>query len=51
MKTKKELEAQGWLFITADGGAKIATNHKLQKRFVAMTVATLRAKIERFFNP
>jgi hypothetical protein len=50
MKTKKELEAEGWLFTTTNGGAKAATNVRLNCRFYASSVQTLRKQIANEFE-
>jgi len=42
MKTKKQLESEGWLIITLDSGSVNATNLKLNRSVTRRTWKTIR---------
>lgn len=48
IKTKKQIEANGFIFVTMPGGAIIATNDKIS--FRALTLKTLRKKISFYLS-
>ncbi len=46
--TKKQIEANGFIFVTMPGGAIVATNDKIS--FRALTIKTLRKEISFYLS-